>query len=159
MEEEEARMLEEEEDEEGGSEVEVNDVRSPLDLRSEVARLTLELQEANEEKLQAARYGLAVLEESAAVKSRNSQLEEEQEALKQELQQLREVSRWPREQRRKQPVLFSLFRSGMAGFNTVFVVPGLLSFILSYQRLDIVCAGEPRWLGAVSLSICVSHDF
>lgn len=93
MEEEEARMLEEEGDEESGPEVEVDDVRGPLDLRSEVARLTLELQEANEEKLQAARYGLAVLEESAAVKSRNSQLEEEQEALKQELQQLREVSR------------------------------------------------------------------
>lgn len=99
MEEEEARMLEEEGDEEGGLGVELDDVRSPLDLRSEVARLTLELQEANEEKLQAARYGLAVLEESAAVKSRNSQLEEEQEALKQELQQLREVSCRAREAR------------------------------------------------------------
>lgn len=113
MEEEEARMLEEEEgDEEGGLVVELDDVGGPLDLRSEVARLTLELQEANEEKLQAARYGLAVLEESAAVKSRNSQLEEEQEALKQELQQLREVSRraMQREHRRKRPDPFSLLR-------------------------------------------------
>ena len=61
-------------------------------LQAEVERLTAELQEANEEKLQAARYGLAVLEESAALKSRHSQLEEEHEAIKLELQQLREVS-------------------------------------------------------------------
>ncbi|KAG7477513.1 hypothetical protein MATL_G00070440 [Megalops atlanticus] len=60
-------------------------------LRAEVERLSLELQEANEEKLQAARYGLAVLEESAALKSKQSQLEEEHEALKQELQQLKEA--------------------------------------------------------------------
>ncbi|KAL4622600.1 hypothetical protein GN956_G20132 [Arapaima gigas] len=60
-------------------------------LRAEVERLSLELQEANEEKLQAARYGLAVLEESAALKLRYSQLEEEHEALKQELQQLKEA--------------------------------------------------------------------
>lgn len=61
-------------------------------LHAEVERLTVELQEANEEKLQAARYGLAVLEESAALKSKHSQLEEEHEALKLELQELREVS-------------------------------------------------------------------
>ncbi|XP_028850767.1 protein bicaudal D homolog 2 [Denticeps clupeoides] len=82
-EEEEGRMPEAEEDEgegEGGR-----------GLRAEVERLTLELQEATEEKLQAARYGLAVLEESAALKSRNGQLEEEQEGLRQELQQLREA--------------------------------------------------------------------
>ncbi|XP_076133270.1 protein bicaudal D homolog 2 isoform X2 [Alosa pseudoharengus] len=90
MEEERARMLEDEGEDEGGMGVEM-EVGGPVDLRTAVARLTLELQEANEEKLQAARYGLAVLEESAAVKSRNSQLEEEQEALKQELQQLREA--------------------------------------------------------------------
>ncbi|XP_060913700.1 protein bicaudal D homolog 2 isoform X1 [Labrus mixtus] len=61
------------------------------DMRCEVARLTLELQEATEEKLQAARYGLVVLEESAALKKKHRQLEEEHEILKVELQQLREA--------------------------------------------------------------------
>lgn len=61
------------------------------DLNAEVIRLTLELQEATEEKLQAARYGLVVLEESAALKMKHRQLEEEYEALKAELQQLKEV--------------------------------------------------------------------
>lgn len=61
------------------------------DLKAEVVRLTLELQEATEEKLQAARYGLVVLEESAALKMKNRQLEEEHEILKGELQQLKEV--------------------------------------------------------------------
>ncbi|XP_051913945.1 protein bicaudal D homolog 2 isoform X2 [Hippocampus zosterae] len=62
-----------------------------VDLRAEVVRLTLELQEATEEKLQAARYGLVVLEESSALKIKNQQLEEELEALKVELQQLKEA--------------------------------------------------------------------
>ncbi|KAK2897339.1 protein bicaudal D homolog 2 isoform X1 [Channa argus] len=61
------------------------------DLKTEVVRLTLELQEATEEKLQAARYGLVVLEESSALKMKHRQLEEEHEALKAELQQLREA--------------------------------------------------------------------
>ncbi|XP_034551852.1 protein bicaudal D homolog 2 isoform X2 [Notolabrus celidotus] len=61
------------------------------DMRAEVARLTLELQEATDEKLQAARYGLVVLEESSALKMKHRQLEEEHEALKAELQQLREA--------------------------------------------------------------------
>lgn len=61
------------------------------DLKAEVMRLTLELQEATEEKLQAARYGLVVLEESATLKMKHGQLEEEHESLKLELQQLKEV--------------------------------------------------------------------
>ncbi|XP_029993670.1 protein bicaudal D homolog 2 [Sphaeramia orbicularis] len=61
------------------------------DLKAEVLRLTLELQEATEEKLQAARYGLVVLEESSALKVKHRQLEEEHESLKTELQQLREA--------------------------------------------------------------------
>ncbi|XP_077369519.1 protein bicaudal D homolog 2 [Festucalex cinctus] len=61
------------------------------DLRAEVVRLTLELQEATEEKLQAARYGLVVLEESSALKIKNQQLEEEHEGLNVELQQLKEA--------------------------------------------------------------------
>uniref|UniRef100_W5L0B3 Zgc:162200 n=1 Tax=Astyanax mexicanus TaxID=7994 RepID=W5L0B3_ASTMX len=62
-----------------------------MSLQAEVERLTAELQEANEEKLQAARYGLAVLEESATLKTKHVHLEEEHEALKLELQQLREA--------------------------------------------------------------------
>ncbi|XP_078111690.1 protein bicaudal D homolog 2 [Sander vitreus] len=61
------------------------------DLKTEVVRLTLELQEATEEKLQAARYGLVVLEESSALKIKYRQLEEEHETLKGELQQLKEA--------------------------------------------------------------------
>uniref|UniRef100_A0A3B4YTY7 Zgc:162200 n=1 Tax=Seriola lalandi dorsalis TaxID=1841481 RepID=A0A3B4YTY7_SERLL len=61
------------------------------DLKAEVVRLSLELQEATEEKLQAARYGLVVLEESSALKMKHRQLEEEHEALKVELQQLKEA--------------------------------------------------------------------
>ncbi|TNN74826.1 Protein bicaudal D 2 [Liparis tanakae] len=61
------------------------------ELKSEVVRLTLELQEATEEKLQAARYGLEVLEESAALKMKHRQLEEEYETLKAELHQLKEA--------------------------------------------------------------------
>ncbi|XP_061702522.1 protein bicaudal D homolog 2 [Syngnathoides biaculeatus] len=61
------------------------------DLKAEVVRLTLELQEATEEKLQAARYGLVVLEESSALKIKNQQLEEEHEVLRAELQQLKEA--------------------------------------------------------------------
>ncbi|XP_017265151.1 protein bicaudal D homolog 2 isoform X2 [Kryptolebias marmoratus] len=61
------------------------------DLKAEVMRLTLELQEATEEKLQAARYGLVVLEESAALKTKHRHLEEEHETLKLELQQLKEA--------------------------------------------------------------------
>lgn len=61
------------------------------DLKAEVVRLTLELQEATEEKLQAARYGLVVLEESASLKGKHRQLEEDYETLKLELQQLKEV--------------------------------------------------------------------
>ncbi|XP_034392535.1 protein bicaudal D homolog 2 isoform X1 [Cyclopterus lumpus] len=61
------------------------------ELKTEVVRLTLELQEATEEKLQAARYGLVVLEESAALKMKHRQLEEEYETLKGELQQLKEA--------------------------------------------------------------------
>lgn len=66
-----------------------------VSLMAEVDRLSAELQEANEEKLQAARYGLAVLEESAILKTKHVQLEEEHEALKLEVQQLREVSEHP----------------------------------------------------------------
>lgn len=83
-------MLETDTDAAGEEEEGIADMGS-RDLKDEVARLTLELQEATEEKLQAARYGLVVLEESAALKMKHRQLEEEHETLKLELQQLREV--------------------------------------------------------------------
>ncbi|XP_003963574.3 protein bicaudal D homolog 2 isoform X1 [Takifugu rubripes] len=73
--------------EEGEEEVEMES----QDLKAAVMRLTLELQEATEEKLQAARYGLVVLEESAALKMKHRQLEEEHESLKEELQRLKEA--------------------------------------------------------------------
>ncbi|KAF7660692.1 hypothetical protein LDENG_00277660 [Lucifuga dentata] len=60
-------------------------------LRTEVVRLKLELQEAEEEKRQAARYGLEVLEENSALKMKLRHLEEEHEVLKVELQQIREA--------------------------------------------------------------------
>ncbi|MGH0130075.1 UNVERIFIED_CONTAM: hypothetical protein FKN15_040913 [Acipenser sinensis] len=60
-------------------------------LRAEVARLSSELQEAEEEKLQAARYGLAVLEESGALKQKYADLETEHEGLRLELEHLKEA--------------------------------------------------------------------
>lgn len=54
-------------------------------------RLTLELQEATEEKLLATRYGLVVLQESSALKIKHRHLEEEHESPKAELQQLKEI--------------------------------------------------------------------
>ncbi|XP_033858434.3 protein bicaudal D homolog 2-like isoform X2 [Acipenser ruthenus] len=60
-------------------------------LRAEVARLSSELQEAEEEKQQAARYGLAVLEESGALKQKYTDLEMEHEGLRLELEHLKEA--------------------------------------------------------------------
>ncbi|XP_028669081.1 protein bicaudal D homolog 2 isoform X1 [Erpetoichthys calabaricus] len=60
-------------------------------LRAEIDRLSSELQEATEENLQAARYGLAVLEENTALKTKYSELELEHEALKQELEHIKEA--------------------------------------------------------------------
>lgn len=60
--------------------------------RAEVERLTRELAEANREKIRAAECGLVVLEENQTLKQQYSDLEAEQEALRQELEQLQEVS-------------------------------------------------------------------
>ncbi|XP_029010976.1 protein bicaudal D homolog 2 [Betta splendens] len=85
-------MLEEDAEPTGGvQEGEEEAEMESRDLKAEVVRLTLELHEATEEKLQAARYGLVVLEESSALKMKHRQLEEEHETLKVELQQLREA--------------------------------------------------------------------
>ncbi|KAI1888550.1 hypothetical protein AGOR_G00186320 [Albula goreensis] len=59
--------------------------------RAEVERLTRELAEANREKIRAAECGLVVLEENQTLKQQYADLEVEQEALKQELEQLQEA--------------------------------------------------------------------
>lgn len=59
--------------------------------RGELERLTRELAEANREKVRAAECGLAVLEENQSLKQQCAELEQEQEALRLELEQLQEV--------------------------------------------------------------------
>ncbi|XP_036978227.1 protein bicaudal D homolog 1-like isoform X2 [Acanthopagrus latus] len=59
--------------------------------RAEVERLSRELAEANREKIRAAECGLVVLEENQSLKQQYADLEAEQEALRQELEQLQEV--------------------------------------------------------------------
>ncbi|XP_060679060.1 protein bicaudal D homolog 2-like [Hemiscyllium ocellatum] len=71
-------MAEEEEEEESA-------------LRAEVERLSAELAETSEQKVQAARYGLAVLEERRGLQQRLTELESEHEAAIEELERLREV--------------------------------------------------------------------
>ncbi|XP_030636566.1 protein bicaudal D homolog 1 [Chanos chanos] len=59
--------------------------------RAEVERLTRELAEANREKVRAAECGLVVLEENQTLKQQYSDLEAEQDTLRQELEQLQEA--------------------------------------------------------------------
>ncbi|XP_008283326.1 protein bicaudal D homolog 2 [Stegastes partitus] len=63
----------------------------PQWLRAEVERLTRELRETTHEKIQAAEYGLAVLEEKQQLKQRFDDLETEYESVRQELDQLKEA--------------------------------------------------------------------
>lgn len=60
-------------------------------LRAELDRVSAELQETTEEKFQAAQYGLAVLDENAELKHKYCDLESECDALKLELQQMKEA--------------------------------------------------------------------
>ncbi|XP_069501529.1 protein bicaudal D homolog 2-like [Ambystoma mexicanum] len=60
-------------------------------LRAEVERLSVELQETTQEKVQAAQYGLEVLEENADLKQKYGDLETDHEAMKFELQQIKEA--------------------------------------------------------------------
>ena len=64
----------------------------PQWLRAEVERLTRELRETTHEKIQAAEYGLAVLEEKQQLKQRFDELETEYETVRHELDQLKEVT-------------------------------------------------------------------
>ncbi|XP_030586175.1 protein bicaudal D homolog 2-like [Archocentrus centrarchus] len=63
----------------------------PQWLRAEVERLTRELRETTQEKIQAAEYGLAVLEEKQQLKQRFDELEADYETVRQELDQLKEA--------------------------------------------------------------------
>ena len=60
-------------------------------LRGEIERLSRELSETTHEKIQAAEYGLAVLEEKQQLKQQFDDLEIEHETVRQELDQLKEV--------------------------------------------------------------------
>lgn len=60
--------------------------------QEEVERLSRELAETTQEKIQAAEYGLAVLEEKQQLKQQYDELEAEYESVRQELEQLREVT-------------------------------------------------------------------
>lgn len=60
-------------------------------LHAEIARLSSELHETTREKIQAAEYGLAVLEEKQTLKQQYDELESEYDSVRQELDQLREA--------------------------------------------------------------------
>ncbi|XP_074839891.1 protein bicaudal D homolog 1 isoform X3 [Carettochelys insculpta] len=59
--------------------------------KSEIERLAKELSETTHEKIQAAEYGLVVLEEKLTLKQQYDELEADYDCLKQELEQLREA--------------------------------------------------------------------
>lgn len=60
-------------------------------MRAEIERLSRELSETTNEKIQAAEYGLVVLEEKQQLKQQYDDLEIEYESVRQELDQLKEV--------------------------------------------------------------------
>ncbi|XP_070766082.1 protein bicaudal D homolog 2 isoform X4 [Enoplosus armatus] len=60
-------------------------------MRAEIERLSRELSETTNEKIQAAEYGLVVLEEKQQLKQQYDDLEIEYEAVRQELDQLKEA--------------------------------------------------------------------
>lgn len=64
---------------------------APEWVRAEIERLSRELSDTTKEKIQAAEYGLAVLEEKQQLKQQYDDLEVEYEAVRQELDQLKEA--------------------------------------------------------------------
>lgn len=60
-------------------------------MRAEIERLSRELSETTNEKIQAAEYGLVVLEEKQQLKQQYDDMEIEYEAVRQEMDQLKEV--------------------------------------------------------------------
>lgn len=63
----------------------------PVWMRAEIERLSRELTETTNEKIQAAEYGLAVLEEKQQLKQQYDELEIEYETIRTELDQLKEA--------------------------------------------------------------------
>lgn len=61
------------------------------ELRIELGRLQQELSETNQEKIRAAEYGLAVLDEKHQLESHIEELEAERDQIKIELEQAKEV--------------------------------------------------------------------
>jgi len=61
------------------------------ELRAEIGRLHQELTETNQEKVRAAEYGLAVLEERNNLETRIEELDGQLEATKTELEHAKEV--------------------------------------------------------------------
>ncbi|KPP62859.1 protein bicaudal D2-like, partial [Scleropages formosus] len=70
---------------------EPEDEADPRWLRAEVERLSRELSLTSREKVQAAEYGLAVLEEKQRLKQRYEELEAESDSVRQELEHLRQA--------------------------------------------------------------------
>ncbi|XP_030044661.1 protein bicaudal D homolog 2-like, partial [Microcaecilia unicolor] len=60
-------------------------------LRTEIKRLFQELSETTREKIQAAEYGLVVLDEKQQLKQQYDELELEYETIRQEMEQLKEA--------------------------------------------------------------------
>ena len=65
---------------------------SATELKKEIDRLKFDLQQACQEKIQAAEYGLAVLEEKQQLQDQYDELENGLEVKKQELEKVKEVS-------------------------------------------------------------------
>ncbi|KAG7472258.1 hypothetical protein MATL_G00106930 [Megalops atlanticus] len=78
-------------EEQGYTEAMVVTEEGPEWLRAEIERLSRELSETTHEKIQAAEYGLAVLEEKQQLKQQYDDLEIEYETVRQELDQLKEA--------------------------------------------------------------------
>jgi len=61
------------------------------DLKKEIDRLTFDFQQACQEKVQAAEYGLAVLEEKQQVQDKYDELDNQFESKNKELENAKEV--------------------------------------------------------------------
>lgn len=72
------------------SEINTSDL-TPDELRREIERLQVELQETTQEKVQAAEYGLAVLEEKERLRLQIEEIEGHYETVKHELDCAKEV--------------------------------------------------------------------
>lgn len=87
----------------------------PQWLQAEVERLTRELRETTQEKIQAAEYGLAVLEEKQQLKLRFDELETEYETVRHELDQLKEVTSGHTEKPRRHLLIVTNMRKLVGG--------------------------------------------